>query len=78
MLLINTGREERVSTGEKVEVGGGGGGGADSDVKVRIGRARAAFPQMKNIWDSPHLTNNIKSRTFNTTVKPLLLEEVKP
>ena len=37
------------------EEGGGGGG-----LEVRIGRARAAFLQMKNIWASPNLTINIK------------------
>ena len=42
----------------------------DADVKVRIGRARAAFLQIKNIWASPNLTINIKIRIFNTTVKP--------
>ena len=28
-------------------------GGTGAEVKVRIGRARAAFLQMKNIWASP-------------------------
>ena len=41
-------------------------GGADADVKVRIGRARAAFLHIKNIWSSPDLTTNIKLRIFNT------------
>ncbi|VDO85030.1 unnamed protein product [Schistosoma mattheei] len=26
-------------------------GGSDADVKVRIGKANAAFPQLKNIWN---------------------------
>ena len=51
----------------------GRGEGTDADVKGRIGRARAAFLLMKNIWASPNLTINIKIRIFNTTVKPVLL-----
>ena len=45
----------------------------DANVKVRIGRARAAFLQMKNVWALPNLTINIKIRIFNTTVTPVLL-----
>ena len=40
-------------------------GEINADIKVRTGRARAAFLQMKNIWDSPSLTVNIKTRTSN-------------
>ena len=53
--------------------GGGGGGGTDTSIKERIGRARAAFLQMKNIWASPNLIINIKITIFNTTVKLVLL-----
>ena len=45
----------------------------DADENMRIGRARAAFLQMKNIWASPNLTINIKIRIFNNTVKPVQL-----
>ena len=41
--------------------------------KVTTGRAKAAFLQMKNIWASPNLTINIKTKTFHTTVEPVLL-----
>ena len=40
---------------------------------MRSGRARAAFLRMKNIWASPNLIINIKTRVFYTTVKPVLL-----
>ena len=48
-------------------------GGTDADVKRRVGNARAAFQQLKNVWVSKHLSNNLKIRTFNTMVKPVLL-----
>ncbi|VDP39308.1 unnamed protein product [Schistosoma curassoni] len=35
-------------------------GGSDADVKVRIGKAGAAFLQLKNIWNSKQLSTNIK------------------
>ncbi|VDP53334.1 unnamed protein product [Schistosoma curassoni] len=44
-------------------------GGSDADVKVRIGKARTAFLQLKNIWNSKQLSTNIKVRIFNTNVK---------
>ncbi|VDP59445.1 unnamed protein product, partial [Schistosoma curassoni] len=33
-------------------------GGSDADVKVRIGKARAAYLQLKNIWNSKQLSVN--------------------
>ena len=48
-------------------------GGTDADVRTRIGKARAAFIQLKNIWSSTDLTLNTKIRIFNTIVKPVLL-----
>ncbi|VDO62686.1 unnamed protein product [Schistosoma margrebowiei] len=48
-------------------------GGSDADVKARIGKARAAFPQLKNIWNSKQLSTNIKVRIFNTNIKAVLL-----
>ncbi|VDO50501.1 unnamed protein product [Schistosoma margrebowiei] len=44
-------------------------GGSDADVKARIGKARVAFLQLKNIWNSRQLSTNIKVRIFNTNVK---------
>ncbi|VDP41003.1 unnamed protein product [Schistosoma margrebowiei] len=43
-------------------------GGSDADVKARIGKARTAFLQLKNIWNSKQLSTNIKVRIFNTNV----------
>ncbi|VDP29562.1 unnamed protein product [Schistosoma margrebowiei] len=43
-------------------------GGSDADVKARIGKARTAFLQLKNIWNSKQLSTNIK-RTTTTTIK---------
>ncbi|VDO57620.1 unnamed protein product [Schistosoma margrebowiei] len=34
--------------------------GSDADIKARIGKARASFLQMKNIWNSKQLSTNIK------------------
>ncbi|VDO80148.1 unnamed protein product [Schistosoma margrebowiei] len=48
-------------------------GGSDTDVKARIGKARTAFLQLKNIWNSKQLSTNIKVRIFNTNVKAVLL-----
>ncbi|VDO59429.1 unnamed protein product [Schistosoma margrebowiei] len=48
-------------------------GGSDADVKARIGKARTAFLQLKNIWNSKQLSTNIKVRIFNTNVKAVLL-----
>ncbi|VDP24699.1 unnamed protein product [Schistosoma margrebowiei] len=48
-------------------------GGSDADVKARIGKARAAFLQLKNIWNSKQLSTNIIVRIFNTNVKAVLL-----
>ncbi|VDO84776.1 unnamed protein product [Schistosoma margrebowiei] len=48
-------------------------GGSDANVKARIGKARTAFLQLKNIWNSKQLSTNIKVRIFNTNVKAVLL-----
>ncbi|VDO66498.1 unnamed protein product [Schistosoma margrebowiei] len=48
-------------------------GGSDADVKARIGKARTAYLQPKNIWNSEQLSTNTKVRIFNTNVKTVLL-----
>ncbi|VDP61438.1 unnamed protein product [Schistosoma curassoni] len=48
-------------------------GGSDEDVKVWIGKARAAYLQLRNIWNSKQLSTNIKVRIFNTNVKTVRL-----
>ncbi|VDP40866.1 unnamed protein product [Schistosoma curassoni] len=48
-------------------------GGSDADVKARIGKARAAYLQLKNFWNSKQLSPNTKVRIFNTNVKTVLL-----
>ncbi|VDP24681.1 unnamed protein product [Schistosoma margrebowiei] len=48
-------------------------GGSDADVKARIGKARAAYLQLRNIWDSKQLSIKTKIRIFNTNVKTVLL-----
>ncbi|VDP69916.1 unnamed protein product [Schistosoma mattheei] len=48
-------------------------GGSDADVKARIGKARATFLQLKNIWNSKQLSTNIKVRIFNTNIKTVVL-----
>ncbi|VDP50708.1 unnamed protein product [Schistosoma curassoni] len=52
-------------------------GGSDADAKARIGKARAAYLQLKNIWDSKQLSTNTKVRIFNTNVKTVLLYGAK-
>ncbi|VDP30666.1 unnamed protein product [Schistosoma margrebowiei] len=48
-------------------------GGSDADVKQRIGKARAAYLQLRNVWNSKQLSTNTKVRIFNTNVKTVLL-----
>ncbi|VDP43874.1 unnamed protein product [Schistosoma margrebowiei] len=48
-------------------------GSSDADVKARIGKARTAFLQLKNIWNSKQLSTNIKVRICSTNVKAVLL-----
>ncbi|VDO70211.1 unnamed protein product [Schistosoma margrebowiei] len=52
-------------------------GGSDADVKGRVGKVRAAFLQLKNIWNSKQLSTNIKVKIFNTIVKTVLLYGAK-
>ncbi|VDO84634.1 unnamed protein product [Schistosoma curassoni] len=52
-------------------------GGSDADVKARIGKARAAYLQLNNIWNSKQLSTNTKVRIFNTNVKTVLLYGAK-
>ncbi|VDO73608.1 unnamed protein product [Schistosoma curassoni] len=47
-------------------------GGSDADVKARIGKARAAYLQLTNIWNSKQLSANTKVSIFNTNVKTVL------
>ncbi|VDO76867.1 unnamed protein product [Schistosoma margrebowiei] len=44
---------------------------------VEIGKARTAFQQLKNTWNSKQLSTNIKVRIFNTNVKAVLLYEAE-
>ncbi|VDP43876.1 unnamed protein product [Schistosoma margrebowiei] len=37
-------------------------GGSDADVKARIGKARAAYLQLRNFWNSKQLLTNTKQR----------------
>ena len=48
-------------------------GGTDANINIRIGKARAAFLQLKSIWTSRKLSMNTKIRLFNTNVKPVLM-----
>ncbi|CAH8612386.1 unnamed protein product [Schistosoma rodhaini] len=52
-------------------------GGSDADVRARIGKARAAYLQLKSIWSSKQLSTNTKVRIFNTNVKTVLLYGAK-
>ncbi|VDP01677.1 unnamed protein product [Schistosoma curassoni] len=48
-------------------------GGSGADVEARIGEARAAYLQLKNIWNSKQFSTNTKVRIFITNVKTVLL-----
>ncbi|VDO59623.1 unnamed protein product [Schistosoma margrebowiei] len=48
-------------------------GGSDADAKARIGKARAAYLQLRNVWNSKQLSTNTKVRIFNTNIKTVLL-----
>ncbi|VDO81901.1 unnamed protein product [Schistosoma margrebowiei] len=52
-------------------------GGSNVDVKARIGKAGAAYLQLRNIWNPKQLSTNTKVRIFNTNVKTDLLYEVE-
>jgi len=45
----------------------------EADVRARIGKVRAAFQQLKNVWRSSLLGTSTKIRIFNTIMKPVLL-----
>ena len=44
-----------------------------SDVTVEIGKARAAFAMLKNIWAYGGISMRTKLRIFNSNVKSVLL-----
>ena len=48
-------------------------GGTDQDVTARIGKARAAFVMLKNIWASGGISMKTKLHIFNSNVKSVLL-----
>ena len=48
-------------------------GGTDSDVTARVGKARAAFSILKNIWSSNEISTTTKVCIFNSNVKSILL-----
>ena len=52
-------------------------GGIDRDVTARIGKARAVFVMLKNIWPSKEIRTRTKFGIFNFNVKPRLLYGVK-
>ncbi|VDO54495.1 unnamed protein product [Schistosoma margrebowiei] len=45
-------------------------GGSDADVKARIGKARAAYLQLRNIWNSKQLSTNTKQQRTVGENKP--------
>ncbi|VDO68963.1 unnamed protein product [Schistosoma margrebowiei] len=47
--------------------------GSDVDVNAWIDKARAAYLQLRNIWNSKQLSTNTKVRIFNTNVQTVLL-----
>ncbi|VDP53569.1 unnamed protein product [Schistosoma margrebowiei] len=49
-------------------------GGSDADVKARIGKARAAYLQLRNVWNSKQLSTNTKIRWPDTIDNNVLCE----
>ncbi|VDP40386.1 unnamed protein product [Schistosoma margrebowiei] len=49
-------------------------GRSDAEVKARIGRIRAAYLQLKGLWEAKQLPTNTEVRIFRTNVKTLLLQ----
>ncbi|VDP33192.1 unnamed protein product [Schistosoma margrebowiei] len=49
-------------------------GGSDADVKARIGKARAAYLQLRNIWNSKQLSTNNQIRWPDTISNNVLWE----
>ena len=47
-------------------------GGTDRDVVARIGKARAAFIMLKNIWASKKIQTRTKLQIFNSNVKSVI------
>ncbi|VDO49966.1 unnamed protein product [Schistosoma margrebowiei] len=50
---------------------------SDADLKARIGKTRAAYLQLKNIWSTKQLSINKKVKIFNANVKTVLLHEAE-
>ncbi|CAH8442259.1 unnamed protein product [Schistosoma guineensis] len=48
-------------------------GGSGADMKARIGKARAAYSQLRNIGNSKQLSTNTKVSISHTNVKTVLL-----
>jgi len=48
-------------------------GGTDRDVTARIGKARAAFVMLKNVWASKKISTGTKLGIFSSNVKSVLL-----
>ena len=43
-------------------------GGSDKDIKSRLGKARAAFSKLRNIWKSSQLKLKTKLKIFKSNV----------
>lgn len=48
-------------------------GGSDEDIKSRLGKARAAFSKLRNIWKSSQLKLKTKLKIFKSNVVAVLL-----
>ena len=51
--------------------------GMDWDFKARIGKARAAFVMLKNIWAYEGISRRTKLRIFNSNVKSICSTDVR-
>ncbi|VDP63929.1 unnamed protein product, partial [Schistosoma curassoni] len=51
-------------------------GGSDADINVRIGKARVAFLQLRNIWNSKQIQSNIKVQAVLVSFQNKALDEL--
>ena len=48
-------------------------GGSEEDIKSRLGKARAAFSKLRNIWKSSELKLTTKLKIFKSNVVAVVL-----
>ena len=73
IVLLSTTQAQEVDTYTYLGSIVGRDGGSDKDIQARIGKARTAFLILRQVWNSKHISTQIKLRIFNSNVKSVLL-----